>query len=231
MSESIRVPSVSVEQMREVDRLMIEECGILLIQMMENAGRNLAALASRIAGGAPGKRVLVLAGKGNNGGGGLVAARHLSNMDARVRVILSARAGELGEIPAHQASILAKMKLDLLSGPGLPVDEVAKRCRDADVIVDALLGYSLAGAPRQAEAALISEANASERPIVALDVPSGVSATDGRVHGPHIRAKPHSRSPSPRPRCRATNPGLLQAISIWAISASRQRSIAGSDWR
>jgi len=188
MTDGVNVPAVTVEQMREVDRLMIEEYGILLIQMMENAGRNLAILASQIAEGASGKRVLVLAGKGNNGGGGLVAARHLSNMGARARVILSAGAGELGEAPAHQASILAKMGLDLLSGPELDADQIAKQCQETDIILDALLGYSLVGAPREAAAALIREANDSGRPIVALDVPSGVSAADGRVYEPSMRA-------------------------------------------
>ncbi len=73
------VPAVSVEQMREVDRVMVEELGIELQQMMENAGRALARRARVMLGGdAAGQRVTVLAGSGGNGGGGMVAARRLS---------------------------------------------------------------------------------------------------------------------------------------------------------
>ena len=180
------VPSVTVEQMREVDRLMIEEYGILLIQMMENAGRSLATLVSDIA--PIGENVLVLAGGGNNGGGGLVAARHLSNLGAQVRVILSAGANELREMPAHQASILMKMGVETLEWKPSDEARLAAAFSAHGVIVDALLGYSLSGSPRGGAARLIEMANASGKPIVALDVPSGVSATDGRVYEPAIRA-------------------------------------------
>ena len=187
MTKGLKVPSVTVEQMREVDRLMIEEYGILLIQMMENAGRNLAMLVLDVARGISGKNVLVLAGGGNNGGGGLVAARHLCNMGAQVCVILSAAADELRETPAHQASVLRKMGIETLEWN--PSDEARLAAFSVPtVIVDALLGYSLSGSPRGGAARLIEMANASGKQIVALDVPSGVSATDGRVYEPAMRA-------------------------------------------
>jgi NAD(P)H-hydrate epimerase len=86
------VPWVSVEQMREVDRIMVEELGISLVRMMENAGRSLAQLARDLLDGDTRARsILVLAGPGGNGGGGLVAARHLASAGARVAVALSAR--------------------------------------------------------------------------------------------------------------------------------------------
>ena len=80
------VPFITTDQMREVDRAMIEDYGISLVQMMENAGRNLAQLArQRFLDGDPrGRRVLVLAGTGGNGGGGLVCARRLRNWGAEV---------------------------------------------------------------------------------------------------------------------------------------------------
>ena len=78
-------PSITADQMREVDRAMVEDYGIQLTQMMENAGRNLAHLARyRLLEGDPrGERVLVLAGKGGNGGGGAVCARRLHNWGGR----------------------------------------------------------------------------------------------------------------------------------------------------
>src|SRR5215467_10182978 len=87
------VPWLSVAQMREVDRIMVEELGISLVRMMENAGRSLAQVARELLGGdTAGRSILVLAGPGGNGGGGLVAARHLSAAGANVAVALSATA-------------------------------------------------------------------------------------------------------------------------------------------
>ncbi len=89
------LPAVTREQMREVDRLMIEEYGIRLLQMMENAGLNLADLVRRYLGRPlSGRGVAVLAGRGNNGGGGLTAARRLSAWGADVQVVLSAAVEE-----------------------------------------------------------------------------------------------------------------------------------------
>ena len=184
----LSVPSLTTEQMREVDRLMIEEYGIVLLQMMENAGRNLAQLAASLAGGAKGIHVLVLAGKGNNGGGGMAAARHLSNMGSQVRVILTGTADELVDAPAQQASILRRMGIELLQVKATPPEPLQRVFAGADLIIDALIGYSLAGAPRGQAAVLIELANASGRPIVSLDVPSGVDAGSGSVYEPSIRA-------------------------------------------
>ena len=182
------MPAITTEQMREVDRLMIEEYGIVLLQMMENAGRNLARLAALFAGGTPGKTILVLAGKGNNGGGGLVAARHLSNMGSRVRVVLTAVADELGDVPAHQASILRKMGIELLEAKATPAELLRRLFDEADLIIDALIGYSLAGAPQGQAAALVQKSNAAGKLILSLDVPTGVDAGSGRVYEPSIRA-------------------------------------------
>ena len=79
---------LTAEQMREVDRLMVEEIGISLEQMMESAGRALASAAIRMLDGVAGRRIVVLAGPGGNGGGGLVAARHLRHAGADIQVLL-----------------------------------------------------------------------------------------------------------------------------------------------
>ncbi len=149
------VPSVTTEQMREVDRLMEEEYGIVLLQMMENAGRSLARLAASLASGAPDRHVLVLAGTGNNGGGSMVAARHLINMGNHVRVLLTAAAEELVDVPAHQASTLRRMGIELLAAKAMAPELLRRAFAEADTIIDALIGYSLAGAPRGQAAALI----------------------------------------------------------------------------
>ena len=105
------VPWLTTEQMVEVDRLMIEDLGIELIQMMENAGRNLASLARErfLAGDPNGKTVVVLAGTGGNGGGALVCARRLVGWGARVEVVLSRSSEAFGSVPGRQLLILPKM--------------------------------------------------------------------------------------------------------------------------
>ena len=109
------MPWVTTDQMVEVDRVMVEEFRIRLIQMMENAGRNLAHLArERFLEGDPrGRRVAVLAGSGGNGGGASTAARRLHGWGAEVEVFLSVPEHGLGRIPAHQ--------LDIVHRIGIPV--------------------------------------------------------------------------------------------------------------
>ncbi|MGJ3240318.1 MAG: NAD(P)H-hydrate epimerase [Anaerolineae bacterium] len=179
------VPYLSTDQMREVDRLMIDYYHIELIQMMEHAGRNLATLARHyfFEGQLEGKAILVLAGTGGNGGGALVSARWLHNAGAKVDVILSAPDDKLTPVPAHQLDILHQMGLSIA-----PFSESIEFNPNVHLIVDGLIGYSLTGAPRGTVANLIHAANAHSAPILALDVPSGVDATTGTVLNPAINA-------------------------------------------
>jgi NAD(P)H-hydrate epimerase len=178
------IPFLTTDQMREVDRAMIDDYGIHLIQMMENAGRNLAHLARRrfLDSDPQGRRVLVLAGTGGNGGGGLVCARHLHNWGANVSVWTTAPADRLTKVPRHQLSVLQRMDVDLVVA-----DENA-RLPDADLIIDAIIGYSLSGDPRGPSASLIRAANGHGAPVLALDAPSGIDTAAGTVHDPSINA-------------------------------------------
>jgi NAD(P)H-hydrate epimerase len=178
------VPWLTTEQMVEVDRLMIEDLGIELIQMMENAGRNLAFLAGErfLGGDAAGKTVVVLAGPGGNGGGALVCARRLVGWGAMAEVILSRSDDAFRPVPGHQLSVLRKM--------GVPchVAEEIDSSWSVDLVVDGLIGYSLRGPPRGAAADLIRWANQQDSPVLSLDVPSGVDAGSGEIFDPAIRA-------------------------------------------
>ena len=114
MSSSIsNVPYLTTDQMIEVDRAMIEDFKIELIQMMENAGRNLAHFARQrfLKGDPVGKRIVVLCGTGGNGGGALVAARRLHNWGAKVRVFSTRPLQAYAPVPAHQLDILQRMKV------------------------------------------------------------------------------------------------------------------------
>ena len=161
-------------QMIEVDRVMMEDLRIELIQMMENAGRNLAQLV--IDRFAP-TTVTVLAGSGGNGGGGLVAARHLANRGVDVAVTLGTATDDTAGVPAHQLDILHRM------GVAMPTDP-----RAADVAVDALIGYSLKGAPRGKIGELVASIGDIADAVVALDTPSGLNVTDGSVPGTVVAA-------------------------------------------
>jgi NAD(P)H-hydrate epimerase len=170
--------------MIEVDRAMVQDYHIELMQMMENAGRNLAHLArDRFLDGDPeGKPVVVLAGTGGNGGGALVAARRLHVWGARVQVILAQPTDKFTPVPAHQLDILTHMRVPVLAA------EEVDTTTTPTVVLDGLIGYSLRGAPRGAAAELIRWANRQRAPILALDVPSGIDAGTGKVYEPAIRA-------------------------------------------
>ncbi len=137
------IPSLTTAHMIEVDRAMIEDYRIDLIQMMENAGRSLAHLArTRFLRANPrGKKVIILAGPGGNGGGGLVCARRLHTWGAQVQVFLTRPSAEFTPITAHQLDILQRMAVPVLSANEL--DQAIA----ADLVVDGIIGYSLQGAP------------------------------------------------------------------------------------
>ncbi len=172
----IDIPVVTTDEMRELDRVAMEETGPNLFQMMENAGRNLALLAIEVLGeGWQTAKIVVLAGRGGNGGGGICAARHLANRRANVILILS-DPDQLGDVPAFQRKIFRETQ-----GREVQAAQVARE--PADLILDALIGYSLRDTPRGSAADLIRWANGTGAPILALDVPSGVDATTGETPG------------------------------------------------
>ena len=184
VKDDVNIPFINTDQMREVDRAMIEDYGISLVQMMENAGRNLAQLArSRFLNScATGRRVLVLAGAGGNGGGGMACARRLHNWGATVQVTLTAPRNELAGVPLQQLEILNNMSVPFATADessGLP---------PSDLVIDAMIGYGLTGPPRGVSATLIDDANSQGAPILALDVPSGVDSATGEAGGAAIRA-------------------------------------------
>ena len=181
---SHKIPFVSTDQMREVDRAMFEDYGIALIQMMENAGRELANLArSRFLDGSPiGRRVVILCGRGGNGGGGLVCARRLHGWGADVMVWTSSPATRFQGAPRLQLEILESLKVPIIEADDVP------ELPDAHLIVDAIIGYSLNGAPRGAAAGLIRAANAHDAPVLSLDAPSGVDTSSGTAYDPSIKA-------------------------------------------
>jgi NAD(P)H-hydrate epimerase len=177
-----RWPSVDAVQMRDVDDRMEQEFGVDLTQMMENAGRSLAWLALRRY--SP-NRVLILAGAGGNGGGGLVAARHLANRAVDVEVALAVPSDTLDPVPTKQLQTLQNM--------GVPVAEahngrMPSDALSSDLVIDAMVGYSLSGNPRESLAAWIDQTNDLAMPVLSLDVPTGFDAHAGILRQPCVDA-------------------------------------------
>jgi NAD(P)H-hydrate epimerase len=173
---------LTAEEMAKADREAIEDYGIDVLALMENAGAATAQLSKRMLGGeVQGQSVYCMVGRGNNGGDGLVAARHLHDWGAEVRVILAGERSDLRDVPARQMAIVDKM--------GIPVMESGTGLENARLLVDALLGYGSKGSPREPVAGVIRRANESKVPVLAVDIPSGMDATTGEPGEPTIAAK------------------------------------------
>jgi NAD(P)H-hydrate epimerase len=173
-SDGRPITALTAAEMRDVDRVAVEDAGLHLLQLMENAGRTLASHVTDFGDGP----VVVVAGSGGNGGGGMVCARHLANGGRSVTVLLDRDPGDLAGAAAVQHEILAAM--------GVPVETA----RDAvapppsfATVVDALVGYGLSGPLRTPAADYVDWMNARDGAVVSLDVPSGRDATTGEVFG------------------------------------------------
>ncbi len=155
--------------------------------------------------------MVVLAGTGGNGGGGITAARHLKNHGADAAVVVTDMAA-LGEIPSQQ--------LELFRHAGGIVADLPDR---ADLVLDAVLGYSLRGAPRGRALELIEWANETPAPVLALDVPSGVDASTGAAPGSAVVASRTLTLALPKHGLCATAAGALVLADIGIPAAVYHR--------
>lgn len=170
--DGINVPSVNTLQMIEIDRIAMHETGPNLFQMMENAGRNLCLLCmEKLADKWRTSSILVLAGSGSNGGGGICAARHLANHGVDVRVCLT-DPENLKEIPAYQLHLLGSTPAKIIS-----LDELQNE--HPVMIIDAIIGYSLTGEPSGSVLQMIQWAFGKRAWKLSLDIPSGINSTTG----------------------------------------------------
>jgi len=163
-------------QMSKIDKIAVENYGIDILQMMENAGRNLADFVSRLKP----KKVVVFFGKGNNGGGGLTAARHLLIKGIKTGIVSASKS--INKIPMKQLSILRKIGIN--EGQNI-------KLKKGDVIIDALLGYNIKGNPKEKYADVINSINFMKRQgikVVSLDLPSGLNPDSGKPYEPCVQA-------------------------------------------
>jgi hydroxyethylthiazole kinase-like uncharacterized protein yjeF len=183
-------PVFTAAEMRALDARAIETLNIPGPRLMENAGRGAAAVIAREWAPVRGRRILVLCGKGNNGGDGFVVARHLKTKGARPRVLLvSLRSEVTGD--ARQALQRWRGKVEEIHDEaGLAT--VARALAEADLVVDALLGTGLTGAARGLTSQVIEQINRSTArsgvPVVSLDLPSGLGSDSGALLDHTVRA-------------------------------------------
>ncbi len=183
--------SFTREEMRELDRKAIEEYKIPGIILMENAGRNVAEEVVKLIQNPQKTKAAILCGKGNNGGDGYVVARHLYNHHVPADVFLVAKISDVlkdGDA-AINLRILFHMKIPVREALDISeVNRILKELSSYDIIVDALFGTGLSGEIREPFKTLIEGVNNLNKPVVSVDIPSGLDCNDGSVLGAAIKA-------------------------------------------
>ncbi len=183
--------AVDAKTMRSIDRRAARAFGMRSIQLMENAGRAVALAVKREFDlcKRPSCRVSVVAGKGNNGGDGFVAARHLEGMGVAVRVFLVARQGDMKGDAAVNMNIWRKSggEVVVIASPA-DLKRHSAALKHSSVIVDALFGTGLSSPVKGVCAGVIGLVNSLGKKVISVDVPSGVDASTGAVLGAAVRA-------------------------------------------
>lgn len=179
------IPLLTGAQMRELDRTAIEDYGLPGVVLMEHAGRATAEQAVEMLSGGP-ARILVLCGKGNNGGDGFVAARWLARWGADVTVFLLGAVDDVAGDARVNLDLCLKLDLEVVCLT--EVDALRPAVSASELVVDALLGTGLGGAPRGLVAEVIEVVNLADRPVLSVDLPSGINADTGEAYRPHVKA-------------------------------------------
>jgi len=182
---------LTVEEMREVDRLTAEGCGIPTLTLMENAGARVAEFIQQRFPSFRQRRIVVICGKGNNGGDGLVAARYLREAGAKPVVFLLAAASELRGDAAANLKRWQDLPGELQLAPDARAwDDAKTSLESAEIIVDALLGTGARGPVEGLLRHVIEWVNGSipRAQIISVDIPSGLSADTGEFEGAAITA-------------------------------------------
>src|SRR5262245_3951848 len=179
---------VTAAQMQALDQRTITEAHIPGTVLMERAGEAVVTCVDRQFGSSRGRAITIVCGKGNNGGDGLVVARHLHRKKARVRVWLLSPSSELTRDAAVMYHRLVRAAGRSVVGMFPPNDQARTALASSDLIVDALLGTGLSSEVTGRYRSAIELMNQSERPVVAVDIPSGIHADNGSGLGSAVRA-------------------------------------------
>lgn len=180
-------PSLSAKEIQALDQLAINVYKIPSIILMENSGRAVSDVVSVLLKGKKRPSVVIVCGTGNNGGDGLVAARHLLNTNCRLKVFLVGRLNDVKNDPAVHLKILRNLNV--------PILEIFENSKDwqkdfkqADLMVDAIFGVGLNREISNPQRYVIESINKSKRKVLSVDVPSGLDATTGECFGVCVKA-------------------------------------------
>ena len=179
----------TAEQMQELDRKAIEAYRIPGIVLMENAGRGATEVISNTFPDLQKMKIAIVAGKGNNGGDGFVIARYLLNRRISVKVYLLADPKGLRGDAETNFQIFQRMKGEVISVPSSKdYQKVKKELEKFDLLIDAIFGTGLDAEVRGYYREVIDHLNTLQKPIVAIDIPSGLDANTGKPFGTAVRA-------------------------------------------
>ena len=178
---------VTSQTMRAVDAECMENLGIPGLKLMENAGAGVVRFIERELGPQRGRTVTVVCGKGNNGGDGFVIARELERLGASVRVYL---AGHVDGVSGDAGTNLGRFGVEKVTelSDGRSIAELVDAMTGSDLVVDAVFGTGFSGVPRGLSGTVIGQMNVCGKPVLAVDVPSGLNATTGVAEGECVRA-------------------------------------------
>jgi len=224
------------EQMRAADRHAIEVCGIPSLDLMEAAGAGIAEELLRYVRDLVEKTVAVVCGKGNNGGDGLVIARHLAAAGVPVRVIVLAEPEALSADAGANFERARSESLDLVCAPDeLGWERCLERIPAGTLVVDALLGTGIRGAVRGLTGRVIQDLTRKNFTIVSVDLPSGLDADSPQVLGPAIAARTTYTLCRPKPALvfepAASHAGEWRAIPIGIPDESIARQESTMIWQ
>lgn len=176
------------EEVRALDRCAIHTVGVPGVVLMENAGRNCADAVEELLGGAGGRKVAVVAGAGNNGGDGYVIARHLTIRGATCVAFLVTDPRKISGDAETNLAILRELGLPVHPVADEALDRLAETLAEFDLVVDAVGGTGIRGGLRGSLATAVEQINAAGRPVVAVDIPTGLDCDTGRAEGAVVRA-------------------------------------------
>ena len=182
---------MSRDEVRAFDAWAINELGVPGVILMENAGRGCTEIIIEKLSRITGRNVCIFCGTGNNGGDGYVIARHLYNEGFLVHVVICGKKEKVKGDALINLKIIDGMDIsikELLPSGANVADKVAQVCAENDLIVDALFGTGLTGRLRKDYVELVQAINSADKPIVAVDIPSGLDCDTGRVLGAAVKA-------------------------------------------
>ncbi len=180
--------SMTRDEIRRIDRYAIETLGVPGVVLMENAGRNSADIACEMLGGASGGAVAVVAGAGNNAGDGFVIARHLAARGARVVTFLASPREKITGDAEVNLRIIGNLRHDVRDLGETTLARLSEQLAGFDVVVDAVGGTGIRGELRGSLGVAVEQINAADRPVLAIDIPTGLDCDTGAADGPAVRA-------------------------------------------